>query len=222
MSEDFLRATSYLICQTRNRHQSWTMAWMMRFSRPKKRHRLREIKTNNLSNIFLRSIMVPPNKIPLIGNEDDDGLVDVVVDSILALDADKIDLSKYTLHEETVVLVIQILGLVGNRGFAGLFSDEIDGDPGYVRSLAAFKRVGATKAAFCFAELLELYAKTDRRKSFIKRADEFAQTYADKLDALEGAFLDAEPEIISQLAKFIRDHRREFRTVQWSQPKLQV
>ena len=160
--------------------------------------------------------MIPPNKTRLNGDEADGELIDVVLDSIYALDAEKIDLGKYSVHEETLILVFQILGLAGNRGFEGLFCDEIDGDPGYVRSVAAFKRIEATKAAFCFAELLELFAKTSHRKSFDKRADDFAKANNVKLEMLEGAFLDAEPEIISKLAKYIRDHRHEFRTVQWA------
>ena len=159
--------------------------------------------------------MIPPIKILLTGDVTDDKLIDVVVDSIYGLVAEKIDLRKYTPIEEAILLVWHVFGLVSVNGFAGLFSDEIEGDPEYRRSLAAFNRIGATKAAFCFAELFDLYGKTDHQKSFDKRADEFAETNKEELFMLEGAFLDAEPEIISNLAKYIRDHRREFRTVQW-------
>lgn len=119
----------------------------------------------------------------------------VIIDGI---PISKVDLSIYTEYEETVTLVYHALGLHGNMGFDHLFSDEIDGDPRYQRTIAAFSRIGATEASDIFSEAAAAYFPEAGAKR-MKKSDR--QRLADRLD---GRFLKLEKEILKRLAKYIK------------------
>jgi hypothetical protein len=107
----------------------------------------------------------------------DRALIDATFGAICDRHEDKVDLPAYTPEEEVIVLVWHVFGLVGVNGIAGLFTDVIDGDPGYQRSAAAFRKIDARIAAFAFQELLDLFEKTDLRKPLPKRAVEFQDRF---------------------------------------------
>ena len=112
-----------------------------------------------------------------------------------------IDLSHYTEYDETVVLVIHIIGLVGYMGFDSLFSDEIPGDPRYRRSISAYDRIGAVRASQILKEAVGIYfpSKTGAARDSVDRKAIASE--------LEDRFADEENNVFYQLSKYIANNK---------------
>ncbi len=125
----------------------------------------------------------------------------------------KLQLDALTPPEATVVLVYQVIGLIGNGGLKGLLSDEFDGDPGYVRTLSAFRRIGSTVAAFLLQEAFDLWNSVDHSRLEDKEYM-LDDTYLDdehpeisrRLAILEEQFYNLEDDTITKLSDFIRSN----------------
>lgn len=141
--------------------------------------------------------------------EDDFELCNKVFGSFANL-CNKIDVASYEELERVVTLVWHSFGLIGNGGFHFLFEGDYAGDEGFVYTVAAYHRIGALTAYRAFQDAFRAFP----RGALSADIDERLRLYESKpkriWDGIERRFYGAEKEIVSNLAKFIRDNRHGF------------
>lgn len=127
------------------------------------------------------------------------------------LSDDVINVETCTELERVVRLVWDSSGLIGNGGMHRLFEGDYPGDPGFVYTVAAFRRIGAQRAYEALQEAFRQFpggvlpADTEERlRSFESQPE---QTWR----AIEARFYDAAEETERCLARFIREHRCEYK-----------
>ena len=123
------------------------------------------------------------------------------------LSGDRIDVDACNELERVVRLVWDSSGLIGNGGFHRLFEGDYPGDPGFVYTAAAYKRIGAQHAYDAFQAAFRLFpggilpSKSDERLRILESLPK------ESLEEIVGHYYDAEKETESCLARFIREHR---------------
>ena len=113
----------------------------------------------------------------------------------------------FTPGEFVVVAVWTVFGIVRNGGFECLFSSDLPGDPGYKLALEAFRTLGCESALASFEGALSGFPggvipedDAERKRLFMASSEEVRA-------ALAAQFWNAEAEIVSKCAAYIRQTR---------------
>jgi hypothetical protein len=107
-------------------------------------------------------------------------------------------------REFVIVAVWTVYGIVDNGGFEYLFEGDLPGDPGYQRSLAAFRTIGCAEALWAFEEALSLFPGGVVPKDSDERNEVFRANPEAIRNAIACRFWDSNDEIVSKLAEYIR------------------
>ena len=94
--------------------------------------------------------------------------------------------------ELTVVLVTRVLGIGVNMGLSEMLEQEIDGDPGYHKSMASFQRISSPEVATLISELRLLVQDTDKENSASRKME------------LDEQFYRLESKLFDRLARYIK------------------
>jgi hypothetical protein len=113
-----------------------------------------------------------------------------------------------------VHLVYNSLGIILNGGFEALFSSDFIGDPGYVFSAAAYRKIGCTPAADAFAEALALFPTTILNRHPKQRHKFYMTIDERRRDAVNDQLWKAQDGITSALAAYIRANKEHFLTLE--------
>jgi hypothetical protein len=122
----------------------------------------------------------------------------------------KLQLDAYSDIESTAVLVDHVTGLIGNGGIRGLLCDEFDDDPGYGRTIRAFREIGSTRAASLLEESIRLWNSVDHPKLDDPRflitddyLDDDHPQVSRRLTAIDDEFIGLEDDTFKKLGEFI-------------------
>ena len=113
-----------------------------------------------------------------------------------------------------VVLVWLASGIIGNGGFEYLFEADVNGDPGYRLTLAAFRAIECDIAADALADALAQFPNGDPPADLDERIDFYQGIPTEPRLELNRRFWSADStgsdEIKNKLAQYIRAHKSEF------------
>jgi len=109
--------------------------------------------------------------------------------------------------ERPVVLVWTVTGIVENGGFEYLFGEDLPGDPGYQLAIEAFRTIGCKRATRALRDALRLFPDGKVPASVPRRRAVFRAHPDKKRDRLASRFWNAEAEIVTHLAAYIREER---------------
>lgn len=109
--------------------------------------------------------------------------------------------------ERVVRLVWDSSGLIGNGGFHRLFEGDYAGDPGFVYTCAAYKRIGAQGAYEALQAAFRQFPGAVLPAEIGKRLSVFESLPRQTWEEIEGRYYDADKETELCLARFIREHR---------------
>jgi hypothetical protein len=112
--------------------------------------------------------------------------------------------------ERVVRLVWDSSGLIGNGGFHYLFEGDYPGDPGFVYTVAAYKRIRAQAAYAALQAAFSQFAGGVLPPSIDERLRVFESLPKETWNQIEGRYYDADKETERCLAGFIREHRSEY------------
>lgn len=140
----------------------------------------------------------------LLANSNDRELCDGVFVHIVERHGNKLGLEKASESERVVTLVWHSFGIIGNGGFQYLFEGDFTGDPGFVLTAAAFRRIGCVQAAEAFEEALGLFPGNRPPKNIDDRLELYQSVPEEDRHRIDRKFWDAESNLIATLAAFIR------------------
>src|SRR4051812_44953511 len=93
----------------------------------------------------------------LLDGSDDFELCSGVFKHIADRHGNELNVDEETEPERVVTLVWHSYGIIGNGGFQYLFEGTFNGDPGFVLTAAAFRRIRCAGAAEAFEEALAMF-----------------------------------------------------------------
>ncbi|MBN2385149.1 DUF4375 domain-containing protein [bacterium] len=121
------------------------------------------------------------------------------------------DVSKCKEKDQAVILVWHASGIIDNGGFQYLFEGNFKGDPYFARTAAAFKTIKASKCAEAIEEALKLFPYSKPPQDINKRLKIYQAVSAAKQEAIDVKFFSESKEMMTTLAKYIRENRAEFK-----------
>jgi len=124
-----------------------------------------------------------------------------------ALSENTIDVDACGELERVVRLVWDSSGLIGNGGFHRLFEGDYPGDPGFVYTVAAYKRIGAGGAYYALQAAFRQFPSGVVPADIHERLRAFESLPEKSWDEIERRYYDADKETERCLARFIREHR---------------
>lgn len=124
------------------------------------------------------------------------------------------DPASLPVEHRTAFLVWNVNTIVGNGGFNGFFKADFAIDPQYVHMRAAYDAVGCERAATAVSRVFDSFTNrtppvdpADRMRAFV-RANNAVQ------GALNRDYFKASNELVSALAKYIRDNATAFAEIE--------
>jgi hypothetical protein len=124
-----------------------------------------------------------------------------------ALSEHKIDVNACGELERVVRLVWDSSGLIGNGGFHRLFEGDYPGDPGFVYTVAAYKRIGAEATYEALQVAFRQFPGGVLPADIHERLRVFESIPEQTWEEIEGRYYDADKATERCLAQFIREHR---------------
>jgi hypothetical protein len=103
-------------------------------------------------------------------------------------------------------------GLIGNGGFYYLFSADYRGDPGFLRTAAAFQTIGSEAAHRAFVRALALFPDSTPQVDLEVRRAFYGGLPESTRQEVDRAFWKADDEVPAKLAAWIRAHRPQLET----------
>jgi len=145
----------------------------------------------------------------ILNDSDDSELCNGVFMLIADRHGNKLDVAKMNEPERVVTLVWHSFGIIGNGGFQYLFEGTFKGDPGFVLTAAAFRRIRCAEAAEAFEEALALFPG-NRPPSNIEARLEIYQSVPElERRRIDTKFCDSAGDLRAKLAAFIRANARD-------------
>jgi hypothetical protein len=126
-----------------------------------------------------------------------------VCDRIIAKYGHRCEIGNFPEIEQTAVLVCTATGIIENGGFEYLFGSLLPGDSHYARTLDAFGKVGATKAADAIRRAFELFPQGIPPDEDGIRIELFKRHLEGVRDVIDVAFFNALDEIFECLSDYI-------------------
>jgi hypothetical protein len=127
-----------------------------------------------------------------------------------ALSGDTVDVGACDELERVVRLVWDSSGLIGNGGFHRFFEGDFPGDPGFVYTLGAYKRIRAEAACEALQAAFGQFPGGVLPADIHERLRIFESVPEQTRAEIEGRYYDADKETEHCLARFIREHRGGF------------
>jgi hypothetical protein len=124
-----------------------------------------------------------------------------------ALSESSINLDTCGELERVVRLVWDSSGLIGNGGFHRLFEGDYPNDPGFVYTVAAYKRIGAEAAYEAMQAAFRQFPGGVLPADIKQRLRVFESLPEKTWEDIEGRYYEADKETERCLARFIREHR---------------
>jgi len=146
----------------------------------------------------------------LLNTQDDHELCDKLFMRITDRYGNELDVARYRDKERVVMLVLHTSGIIDNGGFQYLFEGNLNGDPHYAKTAAAYNAVGAEKCAEAVAEALALFPDSKPPTDPKARLAAFQATNPAKRQAIDRKFFSDSKEIEKHVAKFVRENRADF------------
>ena len=140
----------------------------------------------------------------LLDDFDAHALCDGVFRMIIERHGNRIDVSKESELERVVTLVWASKGIIENGGFQYLFEGNFDGDPGFVLTAAAFRRIGCPEAAEAFEQALSLFTGNQPPGDIEARLEIYESIPQRIRRQIDVNFCDAQGALERTLAAFIR------------------
>jgi thymidylate kinase len=106
-----------------------------------------------------------------------------------------------------VRLVWDSSGLIGNGGFHRFFEGDYPGDPGFVYTVAAYKRIGAEAAYEALKAAFRQFPDGVLPTDIGERLRIFDSLPEQTWEEIEARYYRADKELERLLAMFIREHR---------------
>jgi len=127
--------------------------------------------------------------------------------AIADVTGDRFDAEKEPPDCRVVTLVWHTSGLVGNGGFGYLFEGDLNGDPQFELTEAAYRSIGAKQAYDAFRDAMSLFPDGVPPEDVNERMRIYESHPETERDAIEARFFEAEDEVIKCLAAYIRRNR---------------
>src|SRR5688572_26677297 len=140
----------------------------------------------------------------LLDSADDFELCNGVFMHITGRYGDELNVEKQTEPERVVTLVWHSSGIIGNGGFQYLFEGTFNGDPGFVLTAAAFRRIGCGEAAEAFEQALALFENNRPPSNIEHRLEIYQSVLEENRMRIDEKFWDAGSDLDAKLAAFIR------------------
>ncbi|HEV3437464.1 MAG TPA: DUF4375 domain-containing protein [Gemmata sp.] len=147
----------------------------------------------------------------VLKTEDDSKLCSELFELILKHYNEDFDLSGCKEEDQVIILIWHASGIIDNGGFQYLFEGDFKGDPGFAKTLAAYKAIKATKCAEAIEEALALFPGSKLPPNIEKRLKVYQTVSAAKRRVIDWKFFDESKDIATILAKYIRDNHDEFK-----------
>ncbi len=145
----------------------------------------------------------------LLDGGDDFELCDGVFVHIADRHGNELDIDKETETERVVTLVWHSFGIIGNGGFQYLFEGDFNGDPGFILTAAALRRIGCAEAAEAFEQALSLFHGNCPPSNIEDRLKIYQSISETERERINRKFWDAGNELQAKLAAFIRANAQE-------------
>ena len=139
-----------------------------------------------------------------LGTSDDFDLCDRV---FCELSTNSMDVDACGELEWVVRLVWDSSGLIGNGGFHRLFEGNYRGDPGFLYTVTAYKRIGAEAAYQALQAAFRQFPGGVLPAEIDERLRIFASLPQQIWDEIGARYYGADKETERCLARFIREHR---------------
>lgn len=112
--------------------------------------------------------------------------------------------------ERIVRLVWDSSGLIGNGGLHRFFEGDYPGDPGFVYTVASYQRIGALRAYKALQDAFRQFPGGVLPAEIDERLRIFSTLPKRSWDKIESRYHAADKETERCLARFIREHRKEY------------
>jgi hypothetical protein len=147
----------------------------------------------------------------LLAELDDFDLCDGVFLAIAKVTGNRLDAANEPEACRTVTLVWHSGGIIGNGGFRYLFEGDFNGDPGYLITADAYRRIGANEdyAAFCAA--LAIFPMSRLPLNIDDRLRMYDAHPEERRQDIDNRFFSAADTRQKLLAKFIRFNKEAIR-----------
>ena len=125
------------------------------------------------------------------------------------------DLSKIPKPQQTVLLVYQSYGLIGNGGFQYLFEGDFPGDPEFLLTRQAYMTIGATGASAAFQKAFAVFpnstppADIDRRVEMWQSRYNLMDSIKDK-SSPDYMYFAARDGVMERLNAYIESNEADF------------
>jgi len=145
----------------------------------------------------------------LLDETNDFALCDKIFERICELRGNKLDVAAETEYERVVTLVWHSDGIIGNGGFQYLFEGNFNGDPGFVYTAAALRKIGCQARAEAFEDALALFPSNTPPTDLQERLTIYQKVPESERNRIDHKFWRAEADMVARLAAFIRDNRNQ-------------
>lgn len=124
-----------------------------------------------------------------------------------------IDVAQVEEPERVVLLTWHTMGIIENGGFRYLFEGNLDGDPDFTLSAAAYEAIGAHQAAEAFRETLAIFPQSPPPRDIKKRLRYYLERCPEWPTPQDHKIFDSSEQIKTCLAAYIREHAGDFRRI---------
>jgi hypothetical protein len=143
--------------------------------------------------------------------EDDFELCNELFKLMIKRYGEGLDVSKYDVKDQPVILVWHASGIIDNGGFQYLFEGNFKGDPYFAKTAAAFKTIKASKCAEAVDEALKLFPESKPPQDITARLAVYQAVPEARREGIDVKFFSESNEMKTILAKYIRENRADFK-----------
>jgi hypothetical protein len=147
----------------------------------------------------------------LLDTEDDFELCNELFKRVDKQHGNDLDVSKYNDAEQVVILVWHSLGIIDNGGIQYLFEGTFKGDPYFVRTAKAFWSIKADVCAEAIETALKKFPDSKPPSDIQRRLTIYQAVNTKERQAIDWQFFSESKQVRHLLAKYIREHRAEFK-----------
>lgn len=145
----------------------------------------------------------------ILNRKDDGELCVKLFDRLVGRYGERIDVSRLPDPHRVVVLVLGAKGIIENGGFYYLFSNDLDGDPHYELTAAAFVTIDCKTAIEAFSRVFALFDDGRPPDDMDRRLHEYLRGNGVERTQIDELFFSVGEDVEIRLAEFIRSRRDE-------------
>lgn len=162
---------------------------------------------------------MPPSVRQMISDATDFDLCNGVFQRIMDSYGNVIDASALPQEHRTVMLVWHAMGIIGNGGFNYLFEGYFPGDPHFALTAKAFHAIDCELAAKAFQRALDLFPNSQPPADIERRLRMYRRGTGETRHDIDSQFWNANHQIETCLAAYIRNHGERFESLDDARPK---